>query len=136
MPDFDSITEQVMSRKGVMVQSRVFLEYMREQLTDSRGRTLVRIIKVARILIIFLNSGVKMKDTLNALNWRRCVSRQECSFPFSVGIGYPTHSPLLKKFNRVINWVVESGLFRHWKFTTLRMIRKVIAQCTFHTGLF
>ncbi|ROT74952.1 Variant Ionotropic Glutamate Receptor [Penaeus vannamei] len=93
MPDFDSITEQVMSRKGVMVQSRVFLEYMREQLTDSRGRTLVRIIK-------------------------------ECSFPFSVGIGYPTHSPLVKKFNRVINWVVESGLFRHWKFTTLSMIRK------------
>ncbi|XP_063598936.1 uncharacterized protein LOC134775381 [Penaeus indicus] len=93
MPDFDSITEQVMSRKGVMVQSRVFLEYMREQLTDSKGRTLVRIIK-------------------------------ECSFPFSVGIGYPTHSPLLKRFNRVINWVVESGLFRHWKSTTLSMIRK------------
>lgn len=129
MPDFDSITELVMAREGVMVQSRAFLEYKREQLIDSRGQTLVRIIKVRWILVARLCKKylcfIKKCGIFSILLGGRCVSRQECSFPFSVGIGYQTHSPLIKKFNRVINWIVESGLFRYWKVTTLRMAKKV-----------
>ncbi|XP_050722126.1 glutamate receptor ionotropic, delta-2-like [Eriocheir sinensis] len=50
---------------------------------------------------------------------------KECFAPYSIAMALQRHSPLKRKFDRVISWMLESGLVRHWFLESLRLSRKV-----------
>lgn len=50
---------------------------------------------------------------------------QECFAPYSIAMALQRHSPLKRKFDRVISWMLASGLVRHWFLESLWLSRKV-----------
>lgn len=51
---------------------------------------------------------------------------QECTWPFSVGLGVQSNSPLKPRVDNVINKIVESGLVQYWFDESLRIATKVL----------
>ncbi|XP_042204109.1 ionotropic receptor 21a-like [Homarus americanus] len=49
---------------------------------------------------------------------------KECFAPYNIAMALQRHSPLKTKFDRVISWMIESGLVRHWFLESLRLSRK------------
>ncbi|MPC14416.1 Glutamate receptor ionotropic, delta-1 [Portunus trituberculatus] len=49
---------------------------------------------------------------------------KECFAPYSIAMALQRNSPLKKKFDHVISWMLASGLVRHWFLESLRLSRK------------
>ncbi|XP_071530505.1 glutamate receptor ionotropic, delta-1-like [Panulirus ornatus] len=49
---------------------------------------------------------------------------KECFSPYNIAMALQRHSPLKRKFDRVISWMLESGLVRRWFLESLRLSRK------------
>ncbi|XP_045615376.1 glutamate receptor ionotropic, delta-2 isoform X1 [Procambarus clarkii] len=57
---------------------------------------------------------------------------KECFAPYSIAMALQHHSPLKTNFDRVIRWMIESGLVRRWFLQSLRFSRKA-REKTSHT---
>ncbi|XP_069943829.1 ionotropic receptor 21a [Cherax quadricarinatus] len=50
---------------------------------------------------------------------------KECFAPYSIAMALQRHSPLKTNFDRVIRWMLESGLVRRWFLQSLRLSRTI-----------
>ncbi|KAK7084147.1 hypothetical protein SK128_027038 [Halocaridina rubra] len=49
---------------------------------------------------------------------------KECFSPYNIAMALQRHSPVKKNFDKVISWMLESGLVRRWFLESLRQSRK------------
>ncbi|KAK8376279.1 hypothetical protein O3P69_008761 [Scylla paramamosain] len=59
---------------------------------------------------------------------------KECFAPYSIAMALQQNSPLKKKFDHVISWMLASGLVRHWFLESLRLSRKVKTKVSNKVG--
>ncbi|XP_042213524.1 probable glutamate receptor [Homarus americanus] len=46
---------------------------------------------------------------------------KECFSPYNIALGLQRHSPIKRKFDQVIGWMLNAGLTRHFFLTSLRL---------------
>ncbi|XP_064101780.1 ionotropic receptor 21a-like [Macrobrachium nipponense] len=53
---------------------------------------------------------------------------KECFAPFNIAMALQRHSPLKRKFDQVIGWMINGGLIRHFFLNSLRLAASVKAR--------
>ncbi|XP_037803920.1 ionotropic receptor 21a-like [Penaeus monodon] len=53
---------------------------------------------------------------------------KECFAPYNIAMALQRNSPLKRKFDKAIRWMLESGLIRRWFLESLRLSRKAKEQ--------
>ncbi|XP_042213450.1 ionotropic receptor 21a-like [Homarus americanus] len=49
---------------------------------------------------------------------------KECFSPYNIALGLQRHSPIKRKFDQVIGWMLNAGLTRHFFLTSLKLAAK------------
>ncbi|XP_071532715.1 glutamate receptor ionotropic, kainate 2-like [Panulirus ornatus] len=92
--DMPGIIREIAKGRGVFIQNRSAMEFLTNTLLGPFRKAF----------------GVRML--------------KECYSTFNVAVGLPRNSPLKSRFDRVIGWIFESGLVRHWKQESYAVYKK------------